>query len=124
MLNGKKQPFYRREVFIIQDAPRDPSKLMDIVFDNERKLPINKKQVEIKYGTFHRFYYKESGETPFDFKDDPGGFSTNVITDHDEDFVCRIDMDRIDWNLPYDSLTYTWTSTCNIPGDTIISRHE
>lgn len=77
----------------------------------ERKLRTNFDIIELKYSQFSRSYYKESKKTPIDFVDDPGGFSTDVIWEHVDDFICKIEMEKT--ILQNDSLAVQWKNNCD-----------
>jgi hypothetical protein len=112
---------FKREVFIIQNAPKGHAQLMGVVRNNESFAPIAKEVVEKRYTTFSRIYYRESKNTPVDFRDGHGGyFSRDYVDDHAEDRICEINMERRDWIGVPDSLRLTWTCNCTETGDTII----
>lgn len=91
--DGRIGSNFRDEVFIIENPPTNHAKLMDIIIDNERYCPIDKKRIEARYDYFMRSYYKESRRTPVNFvqknKDDDLGNES-----HRKDMICWIEMKR------------------------------
>ncbi len=114
----------KREVFIIQNAPVERKLLFSIINRNESLAPIDRKQVEDRYTSFDRYYYRSSRDTPVDFTESSSGWSPDYIWEHTSDLICGISMIRRDWLGSSDSLRITWTSNCTLLGDTLIESHK
>jgi hypothetical protein len=82
------------------------------IHDYEKKFRTDTVEIASRYDRFYRFYYRESRKTPIDFIDDPGGFSTDIINDHVEDYVCSKTMTKR--RLPDDTVTFEWIDECRI----------
>jgi hypothetical protein len=109
------------EVFIIQNPPKERTDLMNLIRKNEKFAPIYKELVEQRYEVFSRHYYKESRQTPIDFRSGHGGFfNRDYIYDHIEDEVCDIKMQRL-YHGP-DSLRVTWECSCPELEDVLLYR--
>lgn len=107
VVNGKE----KREVYIITNPTNSKKEILDLIYENEKRYPINKEKIEKEqYLHFYRCYYKESKATPLDFKEDPGGFATNVLEDHSDDFIYSIEMVR---KVQIDgTITIEWKNLC------------
>lgn len=85
--DGESLGNFKAEVFIIENAPHNKRKLINIIKNNEKFCPIDEKRIKDRYDWFVRSYYKESRQTHVNFiqKDKDNG-----IGNHDEDMICRI----------------------------------
>lgn len=107
-----KEYWSKVEYFIVENTQGySDDEIRSFICKYERKLRTNFNIIELKYSQFSRSYYKESKKTPIDFVDDPGGFSTDVIWEHVDDFICKIEMEKT--ILQNDSLAVQWKNNCD-----------
>lgn len=84
----------RYEYYIVANPPKNRDSLLKIVKKHNDSLKLLNDSIEKKYDLFNRTYYKESKKTPVDFVEDcGGGFITDCIYDHTEDFLCGYVME-------------------------------
>lgn len=101
----------RREVFIIENAPSDRSRLIEVIKENEIHKPIIFAEIERKYDDFCRFYFRSSRRTPIDFEERSSKFGfSDELHEHEDDLICEITMKKSP-NAP-DSLMYQWKCSC------------
>jgi hypothetical protein len=113
----------KREVFIIENAPKDRKHLIKIIQENEKFAPLDGFQIESTYDQFYREYYRESCKTPLDYKEKKSKFGfSDELHEHDDDRICSIIMIKRR-NMP-DSLKHRWTCSCPELEDILRSRHR
>jgi len=113
----------KREVFIIENAPKDRKHLIEIIQENEKIAPLDRFQIESTYDEFYRYYYRESWKTPLDYKEKKSKFGfSDELHEHDDDQICSIIMIKRS-NMP-DSLKHRWTFSCPELEDILRSRHR
>ena len=87
--------FDRGERFIVRCSDKySKIELIDFIKKYEKKIDTDTAYISTRYDHFVRQYYKESKKTPIDFIDDGGGFDSDKLEDHDEDFLYSIEMFR------------------------------
>lgn len=111
----------KREVFIIENAPKNRGRLIEIVKENETSIPIDKHHIEATYDEFYRDYFRESWRTPVDFVETKSKFgSSDELHEHEDDLICTISMNK--WPSAPDSLMYHWKCSCPELEDMFISK--
>jgi len=105
------QQFNKYEVIIVRNANKyNKNELINFIKQYESKFNTDTIYIQDRYSIFERYYYKESQKTPIDFIEDPGGFITDKLEDHKDDFICeRVMHKKI---LPHGEIIIKWTNEC------------
>ncbi len=82
----------RYETYIIVNPPSGKKLLLEIAQKHNESLAVHNDSIAGKYDYFMRRYYRESKQTPVDFIDDKGGFDSDRLDDHSDDFVFAVEM--------------------------------
>jgi hypothetical protein len=110
----------KREVFIISNPPSDRNALVQLVVDNEKRLPVDRNQISWTCDEFYRFYYKESWETSLDLVEYSSPLSVEDLSTHTKDLICKVTMQKYYRGTVADSVRCRWTCNCTKTGDTLV----
>jgi hypothetical protein len=92
--NANGNELGHEEVVFIINPPSDKDTLLKLINEYNQELIASKGRIESEYVYFFRDFYRESQQTPRTFKEDPGGFHTDIIEDHRSDWIGSLMMDR------------------------------
>ncbi len=77
----------RFDVFLIRYPPHKKSKTLELAIRHCDSIFLLNDSILNHYERYSIAYYKVSRKTPIDFVEDPGGFSTDVLDQHTNDFI-------------------------------------
>jgi hypothetical protein len=84
----------RTEVVIIINPPSNEDSLLKYINLYNQDMLNNKYSIQNQYTLFERDFYRESKKTPRNFIDDGGGFYSDRLEDHKEDWIASWVMDE------------------------------